>query len=143
MPAPALEEFEHLGVVPSWAPGERVHDLVVDVVIPNTHGVRIPPRTLRDFRRRPLTDTGHDPQPGRRLSRREAAALLESSSHRRRSADRALPREVDPRDDANPNSARRAASPLRAEPAAPARVRAPARRTGSTGRARPAGTPGP
>ena len=34
-----------------------------------------PPRDAARLRRRPLADTGHDPQPGRRLSRSEVDAL--------------------------------------------------------------------
>jgi len=95
MAAPRLEQCEHLGVVPSRAPSKRVHDLVMDMEIPDAYRVRVSPRALGDFRSCPLADTRHEPQPGQRRYRRELDALLEPTGHCRGTTDRALPSDVD------------------------------------------------
>jgi len=90
LPDPRLEQPEHLGVLAARAAGQEVHDQILEVIVADADGVRVPQRALGRLGGRPLADAGHDAQPGQRGGGIQRGAFLEAGGDRRRCPDRPL-----------------------------------------------------
>lgn len=87
------EELEHAGIVATRFAGERPSDGVREVVVADTHGIRITEGDDRDFRSRPRPDARDGEQTAPQLG--TVPRLLEAVRNRRDAVDRLCPLSFD------------------------------------------------